>query len=141
MVQTPALRRRVADEAYDKLKETGDWDAAKQAVRDLLRTETRPGEDCVRRPRLERPGHPGAGRASLARLKEVTGLRWHDAWSRWGWPCYLLANLAMLGFAVPAGAWGLAAQQIAFTATSLLGLRRAFRAAPRRRCVDAPPAP
>jgi len=48
----------------------------------------------------------------------------HTSISRYGWLAFLGANLAMTGFAVAIGAHGLLVQQLGFTATTMLGLRR-----------------
>ena len=44
--------------------------------------------------------------------------------SRWGWLAFLLANFAMIAFAVEIDAYGLLLQQLGFTGSSLLGLYR-----------------
>jgi len=44
--------------------------------------------------------------------------------SRYGWVAFLGANVAMTAFAAAIGAHGLLLQQLGFTATTLLGLRR-----------------
>lgn len=49
----------------------------------------------------------------------------HGRWSRYGWIAYLAANIMMGAFASAIGAYGLLAQQLGFTATTLLGLHRA----------------
>jgi len=46
--------------------------------------------------------------------------------SRYGWIAFLAANFAMIGFARGINARGLLLQQVAFTATSILGLVRSF---------------
>ena len=46
----------------------------------------------------------------------------HSAYSRWGWVAFLVANIALIAFAI--GVYGLRLQQVGFTAASLLGLRR-----------------
>ena len=46
------------------------------------------------------------------------------AYARWGWVAFLVANIALIAFAVGIGGYGLRLQQVGFTATSLLGLRR-----------------
>ena len=48
--------------------------------------------------------------------------------SRYGWIAFLAANVFMICFAVAIHAYGLLAQQIGFTGTSLLGLYRSFPA-------------
>jgi hypothetical protein len=48
----------------------------------------------------------------------------HSRLSRYGWLAFLGANMAMTAFAVMIGAHGLLVQQLGFTATTLLGLRR-----------------
>lgn len=49
----------------------------------------------------------------------------HSRVSRYGWVAYLLANFAMIAFAYELDRRGLLIQQLGFTATSLLGLRKA----------------
>lgn len=44
--------------------------------------------------------------------------------SRYGWLAFLLANFAMIAFAVGIGAYGLLLQQVGFLGSSLLGLYR-----------------
>jgi len=44
--------------------------------------------------------------------------------SRYGWLAFLVANLAMVGFAYCIERHGLLVQQLGFTATSMLGLYR-----------------
>lgn len=46
--------------------------------------------------------------------------------SRFGWIAFLLSNLAWIAYALWADAMGLLLQQIGFTATSLLGIRKWF---------------
>lgn len=46
--------------------------------------------------------------------------------SRYGWIAFLLANFAMIAFALEDKAWGLATQQVGFCLTSLLGIYRSF---------------
>jgi hypothetical protein len=48
----------------------------------------------------------------------------HSPISRYGWLAFLGANVAMTAFALAIGAHGLLVQQVGFTATTLLGLRR-----------------
>ena len=48
------------------------------------------------------------------------------------WLAFLAANLAMIGFAVGIHRYGLLVQQVGFMATSLLGIYRAWRCAPKR---------
>jgi hypothetical protein len=48
----------------------------------------------------------------------------HSPISRYGWLAFLGANVAMTAFAMAIGAYGLLVQQLGFTATTLLGLRR-----------------
>lgn len=50
----------------------------------------------------------------------------NTSFSRYGWISFLLANFAVIGFARGIRANGLLVQQVGFTATSLLGLYRAF---------------
>ncbi len=51
----------------------------------------------------------------------------HGRWARYGWIAFLGANAAMAGFALTTGAHGLLLQQLGFTGSALLGLRRAWR--------------
>ena len=51
-------------------------------------------------------------------------LAMHTSISRYGWLAFLGANVAMAAFAMMIGAYGLLVQQLGFTATTLLGLRR-----------------
>ena len=44
--------------------------------------------------------------------------------SKYGWIAFLLANFAMIAFAVGVNAYGLLLQQVGFTGSSLLGLYR-----------------
>jgi hypothetical protein len=48
----------------------------------------------------------------------------HGRWSRYGWLAYLAANITMGAFAAAIGAYGLLAQQLCFSATTMLGLHR-----------------
>ena len=48
----------------------------------------------------------------------------HTSVSRYGWLAFLLANLATLAFAASIGAYGLLVQQVGFTISSVLGIRR-----------------
>ena len=48
----------------------------------------------------------------------------HTTVSRYGWLAFLGANVAMTIFAIAIGAYGLLVQQLGFTGTTLLGLRR-----------------
>ena len=48
----------------------------------------------------------------------------HTRISRYGWLAFLGANVTMTAFAMAIGAYGLLVQQLGFTATTLLGLRR-----------------
>ena len=49
----------------------------------------------------------------------------HTRLSRYGWLAFLVANLAMIVFAISIQKNGLLVQQIGFTVTSLLGIYRA----------------
>lgn len=48
----------------------------------------------------------------------------NTALSPYGWPAFLLANFAMIRFALGAGARGLFVQQVGFVGSSLLGCYR-----------------
>ncbi len=61
---------------------------------------------------------------ALLGLLGVFLLATHSAISRYGWWAFLFANFAMMAFAVAIGAHGLLVQQLGFTCTTLLGLRR-----------------
>jgi membrane-bound ClpP family serine protease len=69
----------------------------------------------------------------------------HGRWARFGWLAFLGANAAMAGFALATDAYGLLLQQLGFTGSALLGLRRAWRAPAlpgsdvRCRCAQAQP--
>lgn len=56
----------------------------------------------------------------------------HSRFSRLGWIAFILANLAMIVFALGHQHWGLLLQQSGFFGTSLLGLRRSSRLAASR---------
>ena len=45
-------------------------------------------------------------------------------YASYGWICFLLANMMMIGFAVESNLYGILTQQIVFLATSVLGLWR-----------------
>ena len=68
---------------------------------------------------------------SLSGLAGAFVLATNTRFSRYGWLAFLAANVAMIGFAVGIGRYGLLAQQAGFMLTSLLGIYRAgfFRAA------------
>ena len=51
----------------------------------------------------------------------------NSRFSKYGWIFFLLANFAMLAFALSISAWGLLIQQIGFTATSVLGIIRSHQ--------------
>lgn len=61
---------------------------------------------------------------SLLGLLGAFLLATHSRVSRYGWVAFLAANLAMVAFAIGIDRYGLLLQQVGFTATSLLGLRR-----------------
>ena len=61
---------------------------------------------------------------SLLGLLGAFLLATHSRVSRYGWVAFLGANLAMVAFAIGIDRYGLLLQQVGFTATSLLGLRR-----------------
>ncbi|ART61459.1 hypothetical protein CBP36_21055 (plasmid) [Acidovorax carolinensis] len=73
---------------------------------------------------------------SLLGLLGAFLLATHSRLSKYGWIAFLAANLAMVAFAIGIERYGLLVQQIGFTATSVLGLRRAgllfFRAVKQR---------
>lgn len=48
----------------------------------------------------------------------------NTSFSRYGWLAFLLANLALIGFALGIERYWLLAQQVGFMATSILGLYR-----------------
>jgi hypothetical protein len=52
------------------------------------------------------------------------------SFSRWGWWFFLASNVAWIAFAHFAGTHGLLTQQLAFTASSVLGIVRSRKAAP-----------
>lgn len=49
----------------------------------------------------------------------------HCPISRWGWWLFLVANLLMIGLALEVNLSGLLVQQLGFSMTSIIGLRRA----------------
>lgn len=65
----------------------------------------------------------------------------HGRFARYGWVAFLAANAAMAGFAAATAAYGLLLQQLGFTGTALLGLRRAWRAPAPQHTHTAPPCP
>lgn len=62
---------------------------------------------------------------SLCGLTGAFLLATHSRLSRYGWVAFLVANIAMVGFAMGIGRYGLLVQQLGFMATSLLGIYRA----------------
>ena len=46
--------------------------------------------------------------------------------SRWGWVAFLFSNVAWIIFSIASGLTSLLLQNLVFTATSLLGLKRWF---------------
>lgn len=62
---------------------------------------------------------------SLCGLIGAFLLATHTRLSRYGWLAFLVANIAMVGFAMGIGRYGLLVQQLGFMATSLLGIYRA----------------
>jgi hypothetical protein len=48
----------------------------------------------------------------------------HGPMARLGWLCYLLANVFLIAWSLRVSATGLLVQQLAFSATSLLGIKR-----------------
>lgn len=73
---------------------------------------------------------------SLLGLLGAFLLATHTRISRYGWLAFLAANLAMIGFALGIGRYGLLLQQTGFMFTSLLGIYRAgfFRIMPLWKC-------
>lgn len=67
---------------------------------------------------------------SLSGLLGAFLLATHTRISRYGWLAFFAANIAMIGFAIGIGRYGLLVQQLGFTATSLLGIHRAGFALP-----------
>lgn len=67
---------------------------------------------------------------SLSGLAGAFLLATHTRFSRYGWLAFLAANLALIGFSIGIGRYGLLVQQVGFTATTLLGLYRAGFALP-----------
>jgi hypothetical protein len=49
----------------------------------------------------------------------------HSRCSKWGWVAFLASNVAMIGFALGAGAYGLLLMQLGFMGSSGLGCYRA----------------
>ncbi|MBU3640971.1 hypothetical protein [Polynucleobacter sp. Fuers-14] len=45
-------------------------------------------------------------------------------YASYGWICFLMANMVMIGFAVESGLYGILTQQVVFMATSVIGLWR-----------------
>ena len=62
---------------------------------------------------------------SLCGLMGAFLLASHTRLSRYGWVAFLVANIAMVGFAMGIGRYGLLVQQLGFMATSMLGIYRA----------------
>jgi hypothetical protein len=48
----------------------------------------------------------------------------HGVRARWGWLCFLLANVFLIAWALRISAAGLLLQQLVFLVTSVLGMRR-----------------
>ena len=69
---------------------------------------------------------------SLTGLAGAFLLATHSRVSRYGWLAFLVANLAMLGFALGIQRYGLFVQQLGFMGTSLLGIYRAGFVFPHR---------
>jgi hypothetical protein len=61
---------------------------------------------------------------SLLGLLGAYLLATHGRISRYGWIAFLAANIVMMAFALGIDRYGLLIQQVGFTGTSLLGLRR-----------------
>jgi len=72
--------------------------------------------------RLRRLEWAGCGLGLLG----ATLLATNTSVSRYGWIAFLIANVAVIGFARGIRAHGLLVQQLGFMATSVLGLVRAF---------------
>jgi len=62
---------------------------------------------------------------SLSGLVGAFLLATHSRVSRYGWLAFLIANIAMIGFALGIHRYGLLLQQLGFMGTSLLGIYRA----------------
>lgn len=62
---------------------------------------------------------------SLLGLAGAFLLASHTRVSRYGWFVFLLANIAMIGFALGIHRYGLLVQQLGFMITSLIGIYRA----------------
>lgn len=62
---------------------------------------------------------------SLLGLLGAFMLATHSRVSRYGWLAFLVANIAMVGFALGIERYGLFVQQLGFMGTSLLGIYRA----------------
>lgn len=60
-------------------------------------------------------------------LAGATLLALNVSFSRYGWLCFLVSNLFLIGFAWQAGHTGLLLLQVCFSATSILGILRTFR--------------
>ncbi|MDP2027498.1 hypothetical protein [Sulfuriferula sp.] len=75
---------------------------------------------------------------AIAGLAGAFLLATHTRFSRYGWLAFLVANLALVGFALGIGRYGLLVQQLGFTVTTLLGLYRAGFALPFLRVRDRP---
>ena len=48
----------------------------------------------------------------------------HGLYARWGWLCYLLANVLLICWALRISATGFLLQQLVFFVTSVMGIRR-----------------
>lgn len=54
----------------------------------------------------------------------------HSRFSPLGWLAFIVANIALIAFALAIGRYWLLIQQVGFTGSSLLGLRRSWRSPP-----------
>lgn len=61
---------------------------------------------------------------ALIGLVGATLLATHGRVAKYGWVCFLLANVVFICWAFRIDAFGLLAQQVGFTLTSLLGIFR-----------------
>ena len=62
--------------------------------------------------------------AAVLGLSGAFMLATHTHHSRYGWLLFLIANIAMIGFALGVHRYGLLVQQVGFMGTSLLGAYR-----------------
>ncbi len=50
----------------------------------------------------------------------------NNEYSRWGWICYLISNLALISFSMSMGLWGILFMQIVFLVTTVIGIYKWF---------------